>query len=405
MDDIYDGLGVRKWINGAGYMTRLGGNLMPDEVQDAVREAANSFVDIAELQSAASEVIVRHTGAEAGIVTTGAAAALTLGTAACLAGLDAARMDRLPDTEGMPDEVVMPRLHRSSYDHAIRAAGAKIREFGVNDRALNAGIRCLDGWEIESAITEKTAALAFMASPHNISDLEMMVEISDRHDLPVIVDAAPWLPPVENLRKFIDAGASLVAFSGGKAIRGPQGTGVLCGKKDLVASALLQQLDMNIEEGSWNPPALIPRERLVGHPRHGIGRGMKVSKENIVGLIVALERFVSQDHAAAYEAMETLLSAIEAGLAGTPSLRTELVPVSVTGRRPILQLHFDEMSCGRTAVEISALLQSGTTPIHLTERFATDGTLIIDPAGLTQRDVEFIVVALREILTERRMTA
>ena len=126
--DIYESLGVKKCVNGAGLLTRLGGSLMAPEVRDAMRDAAGAFVDMADLQTRASEVIARHTGAEAGIVTSGGAAAITLATAACLTRLDITRMERLPDTEGMPNEVIMFRAHRTGYDHAIRAAGARIVE-------------------------------------------------------------------------------------------------------------------------------------------------------------------------------------------------------------------------------------------------------------------------------------
>jgi D-glucosaminate-6-phosphate ammonia-lyase len=139
--DIYERLGVRRWINAAGYMTRLGGSLMPDVVLDAMHEAAASFVDIAELQAAASRFIARHTGAEAGLVTSGAAAASVKAAAACMTGLDAAKMDRLPDTEGMANEIIMHRSHRYSYDHAIRAAGARVKDIGFDDRAAKTGFR------------------------------------------------------------------------------------------------------------------------------------------------------------------------------------------------------------------------------------------------------------------------
>jgi D-glucosaminate-6-phosphate ammonia-lyase len=197
---IYERLGVRRWINAAGYMTRLGGSLMPVEVLD-------------------------------GLVTSGAAAALTLAAAACITGLDAAKMDRLPDTEGMANEIVMHRSHRYSYDHAIRAAGARIKDIGFDDRAARAGVRGLEAWEFEAAVTPRTAAIAFTAMPNNLGDLERVAGVAGRYHLPVMVDAAAWLPPVENLRRFIDAGATLVAFSGGKALRGPQGTGFLCGER------------------------------------------------------------------------------------------------------------------------------------------------------------------------------
>ncbi|RVC48174.1 L-seryl-tRNA selenium transferase, partial [Mesorhizobium sp. M00.F.Ca.ET.038.03.1.1] len=143
-----------------------------------------------------------------------------------MARLDPARIDALPHTADMPSEFIMMRAHRSSYDHAIRAAGAKIVDVGVNDRTLNAGIRGTDTWEIENAISEKTAGFAFMANSHNLRELEVWARLAQKYSLPVLVDAAPWLPPVENLRRFCDAGASLVAFSGGKAIRGPQASGI-----------------------------------------------------------------------------------------------------------------------------------------------------------------------------------
>ncbi|MEC8183209.1 MAG: aminotransferase class V-fold PLP-dependent enzyme, partial [Pseudomonadota bacterium] len=257
--DIYDRLGVARRVNGAGTLTRLGGSLMAPEVLDAMREAAGGFVDIAELQAAASNAIARHTGAEAGLVTSGAAAALTLATAACLTGMDAAAMDRLPDTDGMAREVVMCRHHRTGYDHAIRAAGARIREVGFNDRAMGAGVRGVEPWEIAAAIGPATVAVAYAASPANDPPLAEVAEIAHAHELPVIVDAAAQLPPKTNLTRFLADGADLVAYSGGKAIRGPQGTGILAGRRDLIAAAVLQQLDMDVPVANWTPPpGLIP---------------------------------------------------------------------------------------------------------------------------------------------------
>ena len=277
---------------------------------------------MAELQAAASVVIARHTGAEAGLVTSGAAAGLTLGTAACLAGLDAARMDRLPETGDLPNEVVMCRTHRTGYDHAIRAAGALIREVGFNDRATGAGVRDVEAWELEAAITPRTAAIAYMAAPGSRPPLAEVAALAHRHRLPVLVDAAAQLPPPENLRRFVAEGADLVAFSGGKAIRGPQGTGILCGRRDLIGSAALQQLDLDVRPETWRPPeGLLPRSPLGGIPHHGIGRGCKVSKEEIVGLLVALERFVALDHAGEQARQERLLVAIRGATGGRAASR------------------------------------------------------------------------------------
>jgi L-seryl-tRNA(Ser) seleniumtransferase len=397
--DIYERLGIRTRINGAGLLTRLGGSLMPPEVLAAMAEAAGSFVDIAELQARASGVIAACTGAEAGLVTSGAAAALTLGTAACLAGLDAARMDRLPDTEGMADEVLMCRTHRTGYDHAIRAAGARIREVGFNDRGTGAGVRGVEPWEWEAAITPRTAAIAYTATPADDPPLREVAAVAARHGLPVLVDAAAQLPPAANLRRFVAEGATLVAFSGGKAIRGPQASGILCGRADLIAAAALQQLDMDVAPDTWSPPeGLIPRAALRGTPHHGLGRGFKVGKEEIVGLIVALERYVRLDHPAEQAAQEARLGALAGRLAGVAGLRVRLVPARETGRTPWLELALDEGAVGRTASAISRALQQGTPPVHLSERRAAQGVLTVDPSGLRPGDELVIADRLRALL-------
>lgn len=289
---IYERYGVRPLINAAGTKTRLGGGSMAPEVLEAMREAAVASVDMAHLQAAASRVIARITGAEAGYVTSGAAAALTLGAAACMTGTDPVKIDRLPHTDGMPNEIVIFRLHRNSYDHAWRAAGARLVEVGVDDRVARSGVRSVEPWEIEAAIGERTVAVAYVAGAAAAPPLAAFVRVAHAHDLPVLVDAAGELPPKENLRAFIDEGADLVAFSGGKAIGGPQASGVLCGRKDLIRSVLLNHLDMDMDLSLWDPPEdLLPRSLLEALPRHGIGRGFKVGKEEIVGLLVALERF------------------------------------------------------------------------------------------------------------------
>lgn len=171
MSDIYAKLGVRRRINAAGTLTRLGGSLMAPEVLDAMREAAQSSVDIGELQSAVSRIIAETTGAEAGLVTSGASAALTLAAAACLAGMDIARMARLPDTREMPNEIVMIRTRRNAYDHALRAAGAMIVDIGHNDRGTGAGVRGAEAWEIEAALGPRTAAFCFVATAETRHDL------------------------------------------------------------------------------------------------------------------------------------------------------------------------------------------------------------------------------------------
>src|SRR5205807_2031182 len=228
-------------------------------------------------------------GAEAGLVPAGAAAGLMLGTAAILAGDDLGRMERLPDTADMPHEFVVAREHRNGYDHAVRAAGARFVEVGFHEIVAGAGVRRAEAWEYEAAFGPKTAGVLVVHDAHAAPPLAELVRRAHAHQLPVLVDAAGELPPRANLRALIATGADLVVFSGGKAIRGPQATGILCGRRDLIGPAALQMLDMDDHIELWEPPAnLIDKKRLAGLPRHGIGRALKVSKEQIVALLTAL---------------------------------------------------------------------------------------------------------------------
>ncbi|MBV8764563.1 MAG: aminotransferase class V-fold PLP-dependent enzyme [Hyphomicrobiales bacterium] len=400
--DVYERLSVAKRVNGAGLLTRLGGSLMDSETLDAMREAAGAFVDIAELQTRAGASIARHTGTQAAIVTGGAAAALTLATAAAIARTDVALMERLPDTEGMANEVIIHRAHRTGYDHAIRAAGARLNEIGLNDRGVGAGVRDLEGWEIEAAIGPKTAAIAYTATEELRPSLKRVVAVAERFKLPVIVDAAAQLPPKENLRRFSEEGASLVAFSGGKAIRGPQGTGILCGREDLVASALIQMLDLDILPETWAPPeGLLARHFSDRFPHHGLGRGFKVDKESIVGLVVALERFVACDIEAVRASRRKLLANIAAGARELAHSRL-LAIEEANGKYPTLGIEIDAAQLGLDAYAVSRALQRHDPPVHLSERRAWQGVLIVDSAGLREGDDGIVVAALRAVFDHRK---
>ena len=379
--DILSTLGVTRRINVAGTLTRLGGSLMEPEVLQAMAQAAAASVDIAEMQTAGSKMISRITAAEAGIVTSGAAAGLTLATAACLARWDVARMAALPDTRAMPNEVLMARTQRNSYDHAIRLAGANIIDIGHNDRGTGAGIRGLEPWEIESAISPQTVAMVFVATAQTVDELPAALEVLHAHQLPVIVDAAAQLPPRANLRRFIEAGADLVVFSGGKAIGGPQASGILAGRRDLVGSALLQMMDMDVSPRSWSPSSLIDRAALRGIPHHGIGRGFKVGKEEIAGLLCALERFEARDEVAASLALTQRLQAIAAGLQGAAGITSRLIPVSASSPAPML-----ELDAGNDAQALVERLLQGTPPVHVGERMVSSGILTINPQTLRSED-------------------
>ena len=394
---IYEELGVRTIINVSGASTRVSGPLMPPEVAEAMVRASQESVSMMELQAVASEKISEVTGAEAGYIISGASAGLTLGTATILAGMDPGRMDRLPDTTGMKNEFIIAREHRNGYDHAIRLAGAKFVEIGMNEIVSGAGVRRTEAWEYEAAITAQTAGIAYTVTPDSQPPLEQVVDVAHRHGVPVLVDAAGELPPISNLRKFIGMGADLVAFSGGKSIRGPQSSGILCGRRDLIASAAVQHLDMDEFFDIWDPPeSLIPKGMLTGIPRHGIGRGFKVGKEEIVGLLTALRMFADGEYAAETEQQRGLLEYIADGLSGLPVQPRIILPAGEG--YPMLHLIINSQTVGKSGFEVSKELKSGDPGIFVNEKGLPEDTLIVHPMNLNQSRTEIMTRRLREVL-------
>ncbi|MFO1157640.1 MAG: aminotransferase class V-fold PLP-dependent enzyme [Reyranellaceae bacterium] len=387
--DPYTSLGVRRRINAAGALTRLGGAVMAPEVVLAMAAASRASVDIGELQDAASKRIAAATGADAGLVTTGAAAALTLAAAAAIAGWDVGKMAALPHAHGLPHDILIPRTHRTGYAHALAAAGARLIDIGHNDRGTGAGVRGLEAWEIEAALSPSVVGVAAAANVATLADLPVMAAVCKANSIPLIVDAAAQLPPKENLRRFFALGADLVAFSGGKALGGPQASGILAGRRALIASALLQQLDMDVSPATWSPPSLVDRTNLRGVPHHGIGRGFKAGKEEIVGLLTALDRFVKADDSAANAALEARLQDIASRLGRA---RVKLVPAAETGRAPVLEITLPD------ALAVSARLQRGDPPVHLSERHAARGVLTLDPQVLLPEHDAPLAAALRAVL-------
>ncbi len=385
---IYSDLGVARIINAKGPSTRVSGGFLAPEVSAAMAEAATQCVDMAELQAAASRVIARVTGAEAGIVTSGAAAGLLLGTAACVAGLNPARMAQLPNITGPRPEVIVVRSQRNAYDHAVRAAGVDLVEVGLPDRYAGAGVRDAEPWEIAAAIAPATVAVLYVASSHALPSLADVVTVAHEHGLPVVVDAAAQLPPVSNLQAFIAAGADLVAFSGGKAISGPQGSGILCGRRDLIMSAILQNLDLDLDWEQWNPPAgLIDKHRLPGLPTHGIGRSCKVGKETIVGLLVALERFAVESDESRTARWQALLDELVALLGPSQfTVRTGLTP------RLALAVPNARQAC--------FTLQNGSPAVHVDPCELHLGNLLINPTCLQYADLPALARALRAIMID-----
>lgn len=399
MPNIYERIGVRPIINASGPSTRLSGGIMDPEVADAMREASQYCVDIAELQARASEVVAEITGAEAGYVTSGAAAGLLLGTAACVTGPDPGKMNRLPDTEGMKNEVIMSRSQRNFYDHAIRSVGVKLVEVGIADRYSGAGVRDTEAWEIADAITERTAAVCYVAHPRSLPPLDDVVEAAHARGVPVIVDAAGQLPPRSNLRSFISQGADLVAFSGGKAIGGPQGSGILCGRRDLIMCVALQHLDMDVLKPQWNPPeSLIDKSILPGAPHHGIGRPCKVGKEQIVGLLTALERFAGEHLEALAAAWRDRMDELVAATGAIPGCRFTIDTDSRPSEVPMAVLKLEESVAGKTALDVVLELQAGDPPIQANTGRVSEGIVLFGPVCLKAGEPERVARRLREIL-------
>jgi L-seryl-tRNA(Ser) seleniumtransferase len=392
---IYDELGVRTVINASGTLTRLGGSRMAPEVLAEMAEAAADFVHIDELQARAGEVIAEITGAEAGYVVTGAAAGLSLGVAACVAGLDVGAMDRLPDTAGLKNEVVVQRGHRNAYDHAIRAVGVRMVEVGYLGYPGAGGTY---PWQIAEAITERTAAVAcpILDTPGTVP-LREVCAIAHERSVPVIVDAAAELPPRSNLRRFIEEGADLVVFSGGKAIGGPQASGILAGRADLIASVALQHQDMDVRPETWSWRGMLGAGRLAGVPHQGFGRSMKVGREEIVGLIVALRRFAAGSDEADLERMQRLLDPIEAALDGIPGIRVSRhVPASKPV--PSLRVELEGECAGERAYAVVNRLLEGEPAIAIDQSRAEHGQLRVVPQGITPEEAEAVGWRMREEL-------
>jgi D-glucosaminate-6-phosphate ammonia-lyase len=267
---IYGSLGVRTFINAAGTYTRLGGSRMTPAVVEAMREAAASFVEIDDLQARVGARIAALTNNESAYVTCGAAAGLLIATAACMTGTDQALARQLPDATGMRNRVVVHRAHRNLYDYAVRTLPIELIEVGYPNL-----IAPPTAWEFEHALDDKTAAVLYVVGgwvAPGALPLEQVLEIAHGRGVPVILDAAAQLPPKENLWRFTKMGIDLVIFSGGKDLRGPQSSGLILGRPDLIAACA-----------------------LIGAPHHGIGRPLKVGKEELAGLCAAVQLYMAQD--------------------------------------------------------------------------------------------------------------
>jgi len=393
MTSILDRLGVTPIINACGTVTRLGGGPLHPDVVAAMAAASEIACDMPALQGVACKVIAAATGAAAGIVTSGASAAVLLGAAACLAGLDPGRMNRLPEVPDGRREFIVVRSQRNMYDRALVVAGARIVEVGIADRFSGPGVRDAAPWEIEDAIGPATVGLYYLAQPQSQPPLRAVADVARRHGIPVLVDAAAQLPPASNLRLFLQEGADLVAFSGGKAIGGPQASGILCGRADLVSSALVQMLDMDVREDAWSPPAAFaPLAQLRGLPHHGIGRSCKAGKEEIVGLMAALQRFAAEDEAARLARWRAMLEAILKAAGTLPGVELSLDDDPARHPVPMVRATFADAAEAR---RVAAALRAGTPPVECQAGRIEDGVLLFAPVALRAEQAEEVGRRLR----------
>ncbi len=332
-EDYYARLGVAKIINAAGTYTALTASTMPASVQAAVARAAKHPVRLQELQKAAGEYLARQLKCEAAMVTAGAASALTLGTAAAMTLANSDAVHEMPsEATGMKNEVIVQKAHRYDYDHAMRNCGVRF-------------VEVVTLADYEAAFTGRTVMTNFFnASEEGEIGREDWLRVAHRHGVPCFNDAAADVPPISNLWNYTAMGFDMVAFSGGKGMRGPQNAGLLLGRKDLILAAT--------RNNSPNSDS--------------VGRGMKVAKEQIVGMVAAVDWFLSQTDAGMEAEFRRRADRIAAQLKAIPTLQAQVViPKTAANAVPHLLLRYDPHRLGVTPREVMTRLRAGTPSIEL----------------------------------------
>ncbi len=369
--DYFKELGVRPFINAAGTYTALTASLMHPETMAAINYASKHFVTLNDLHDAVGKRIASLVHSEAAMVTSGAASALTLATAACLTGKDPERIKNLPNLAGMKSEVLIQKTHRVGYDHAIRNCGIKLIEIET-------------AAELENAVNGKTAMMFFLndSDPKGQIKAAQFVELAKKHNIPTLIDCAADVPPTENLWKFTKMGFDLVAFSGGKGLRGPQSSGLLLGRKELIEAA-----------------------RMNASPNGDtIGRGMKVNKEELVGMMAALEVYLKRDEAAEWKEWErrakliidsvTAVSKATKGEVYVPPVANHVPTVRIRWEKAALKLLADDvrkqMREGNPSIEITP----GSSPAKAETQEFSVGVWQLQPG-----EAEIVAKRLREIFT------
>ncbi len=332
--DLFKELGLRTFINAAGNYTAMTASLMPDEVMEAIQSSSKEFVMLEEVQDKVGEKIAALCQAEAAMVTAGCWSALVLGTAGVLTGIDSKKVAQLPKLEGtgMKSEVIIQKSHINGYHHALTNTGVSIVSVETMEEA-------------ENAINEKTAMLWFLNREAPVGKIQhqQWIDLAKKHTIPTMLDMAADVPPVENLWKYNLMGFDLVCISGGKAMCGPQSAGILMGKKDLIAAA-----------------------RLNGPPGGGnIGRGMKVNKEEMIGMYVALDSYIKRDHAKDWKIWEERIAVIDTAVKKIPGVTTEVIVPPVANHTPSLEISWDMTKVKVNHTEFGERLRKGNPSIEV----------------------------------------
>jgi len=367
---IYERLGITRVINASATLTRLGGSIMPLEVRQAMVEAGESFVDLVDLQRAVSAQIADLTHNEAAYISSGAAAGLTLVTAALITGDDAVKAERLPLPDGPNYDVLIHKSQRFGYDHAVRMVGVNLVEFGVGSGAQL--------WELEAAYTERTIAVLFLAGQTNEEralPIEQVIESAHRHGVPVVVDAAAQIPPPENLWRFTrDLGADIAVFSGGKGLCGPQPTGLVLGKRSII-------------DGIY----------VNASPNANIGRPMKVGKEELGGILAAVNWYLRQDHAAILKRYEDIVAGFVAAFDGKrPGVSARRDFPSEAGQPyPRALVTIDSTVVGLSASDVAKKLMAGDPAVAVS---AGRHGVYLNPQTLQEGEEKIVTRRLSEVL-------
>ena len=361
---IYTRIGVQPLINGMGTVTVVGGSIMPLEVVRAMEEAGRHFVYLPDLQKKAGERIAQLVGVPAAMVTAGAASAITVATAACVTRGDPKRYAALPDTEDMPNEVIQQESHQCGYEAQMRLVGAKI--VWVKTRE-----------DVERTIGPRTAMMFFLNKNDETGAIRRAewIEIGKQHNVPLFNDAAADVPPAGRLSEYVKEGFDLVAFSGGKGLLGPQCAGLLLGRKDLIEAA---------------QPAI--------SPAGGIGRGMKVGKEEIIGLLAAVERYMKTDHDAEARVLEGRVQEMIRVLSPVKGIQAEVTVPKIANHVPHLAVRWDEPEKMLTAEQVVQQLREGDPPIYVLS--IGPGQLMVSVWMMRGSEHRTVARRLREVLAQ-----